>query len=124
MEKLRSDIGLRQRLEERLYPLVLLVWLLIGIGFPAMFYSLQILEAKTTATIYAQDIAEKFSALVQVESDWQKYLSQNQQLIAQQLPPQAIAVRILNAQGQAIAIYKGATNNQGVLGLFQPSTLR
>lgn len=103
-----AEIRLKQRLRKRLYPLVLLVWLLISLGFPAIFYFLEITALKRTATIYAQNLAEKFGRLVLSQPDLWKYQSYKYaQLIANELVEnEEVKIKILDEQGIAVSYYE------------------
>ncbi len=106
--ELQAEIGLSKRLRQRLYPLTVLVWLLISLGFPAIFYFLEITSLKRTATIYAQNLAEKFTDLVLQEPDLWKYQSPKYtQLVTKEIvDTEAVGLRILDERGRAIAHYQ------------------
>jgi diguanylate cyclase (GGDEF)-like protein/PAS domain S-box-containing protein len=105
--KLQAEIGLKRRLRKRLYPLVAIVWLLISVGFPAIFYLLEITGLERTANIYAQHLAEKFAELALQDPKLQTAQSQKYtQLVADYLgEDEEIKLKILDNQGKAIAHY-------------------
>ncbi len=109
--EIQAEIGLSKRLRKRLYPLMVLVWLLIGLGFPAIFYFLEITALKRTASIYAQNLAEKFADLVLQEPNLWKYQSHEYaQLIAKEIVEnEEVSLRILDEQGMTIAHYERAS---------------
>ncbi|WP_009631308.1 putative bifunctional diguanylate cyclase/phosphodiesterase [Synechocystis sp. PCC 7509] len=105
---LQTEIRLSKRLRQRLYPLTVLVWLLISLGFPAIFYFLEITALKRTATIHAQNLAEKFTDLVLQEPNLWKYQSHKYtQIIAQEIvETEQVSLRVLDERGMAIAHYE------------------
>ncbi len=113
--EIQTKIELSRRLKKRLYPLVVLVWLLISIGFPAVFYFLEITVLKKTANIYAQNLAEKLVQLVSQEPNSWKYQSPKYaQIVAKKLvKDEEINLKILDAQGIAIARYE-STNQKPI----------
>ena len=106
--KIQAEIGLKRRLKKRLYPLVVLIWLLISIGFPAIFYLLEITSLKRTANIYAQNLAGKFVELVSQNPNLWKARSQKYaQLVAEELgEDEEVKLKILDNQGKVIAHYE------------------
>ena len=106
--EIQAEIRLSQRLRKRLYPLSLLVWLLISLGFPAIFYFLEITALKRTATIYAQNLAEKIVELVLQEPNLWKYQTYKYaQLIANELVEnEEVRIKILDEQGIAVSHYE------------------
>lgn len=95
-----AEIRLKQRLRKRLYPLALLVWLLISLGFPAIFHFLQITALKRTATIYAQTLAEKIVGLVLQPDLWKYQSYKYAQLIANELVEnEEVRIKILDEHG-------------------------
>lgn len=108
--EIQVEIGLKRRLRKRLYPLTVLIWLLISIGFPTIFYFLQITALKKNATNHAQNLSAKFADLVLQEPNLWKYQSHKySQLIVEELTAtenEQVSINILDEQGQAIAHYE------------------
>ena len=121
--KIPTEIALKRHLNRQLYPLTLLIWLLISLGFPTVFYFLEITVLKKTANIYAQDLAEKFEKLVVQEPKLWKYQSYKyaQLIDNESIDNEQISLNILDEQGMAIAHYeRNSTPNKQLLPNFNP----
>ena len=103
--KIPAEIELSRGLQKRLYPLVVLVWLLISFGFPAVFYFLEITALKRSAHIYAHNLAEKFVDLVFQQPNLWKYQSQEYaQLVAKELVGnEEVSLKVVDAEGTTLA---------------------
>lgn len=108
MENQKPKIGLRQHLANRLYPVALLIWLLIGVGFPAIFYILEITEQKRTASIYADNFAEKFKEVVlDAPSLWKYQNHKYQDVLSDALQYNEVkSIRVLDETEKSIADYE------------------
>ena len=104
----QEPIGLKRRLAKRLYPVALLIWLLISVGFPAIFYILEIAEQKQTASMYAEGFAEKFKDLVlDAPSLWKYQNHKYQEVLSNALQYNEVkSIRVLDETEKSIADYE------------------
>lgn len=109
MENPEARIGLKQRLANKLYPLALLIWVLISVGFPAIYYILEVKERNSTANNYAQNFSEKFKDIVlDAPTLWkyQHYKYKNVLRDTLQYNNEVTTIQILDAKKQSIPGYK------------------
>ena len=108
MEQPQGQLGLGQRLANRLYPVTLVIGFLISLGFPATYYVLESDALKRTATIYAQALAEKLEGFVLESPVLWKYQSHkyNQILGNDLILQSATTIRVLDSAGQSISGYE------------------
>ncbi len=59
---MRSTLGLGQMLAKRLLPLTLAIGVLLSVGVPVTFYNIASRNLQHTATVYAEELAERLSA--------------------------------------------------------------
>lgn len=107
-----AKIGLKQRLANQLYPVALLIWLLIGVGFPAVYYILEVNDRQRNATHCAEDFSEKLENLVLAAPN--RWKAQNQKYTellrnALQHNNEITSIQILDEKGQSIPSYKYQT---------------
>lgn len=116
MEKPEAKIDLRQRFVNRLYPLTLLIWLLISIGYPAIYYVLEFTALRGTALLYAQEFSDKLQDLVVEDPSLWKYQNHRyNQILRHRLPQEQVAtVQVLDETGQSIADYEQKTEKAEV----------
>jgi hypothetical protein len=86
----------------------LLIWLLISVGFPAIFYILEIAEQKQTASMYAEGFAEKFKDLVlDAPSLWKYQNHKYQEVLSNALQYNEVkSIRVLDETEKSIADYE------------------
>lgn len=112
MENKNRDIGIEQRLANWLYPQALLIWLLISLGFPAIYCMVEINQQKRSATIYAQQLSEKFQNLIlEAPAVWKYQNYKYNQIINNNLLLQTgvMTIQVLDETGQPIANYEHRT---------------
>ncbi len=107
-----AKIGLKQRLANQLYPVALLIWLLVSVGFPVVYYILEVNDRQRNATHYAEDFSEKLEGLFPQAADLRKEQNQKYTEIlrnALQYNNEIISIQILDEKGQSIPSYKYQT---------------
>lgn len=112
MKNKNRDIGIEQRLANWLYPQALLIWLLISMGFPTIYCIVEINQQKRSATIYAQQLSEKFQDLIlEAPAVWKDQKDKYNQIISNNLLLQTgvITIQVLDETGQPIANYEHQT---------------
>lgn len=112
MENQEPKIRLRQRLAKRLYPVALLIWLLISVGFPAIYYILGVDQQKRSATIYAEELSGKFQDIIRdTPAQWKNQKQKYAQIISDDLLLRSgvVSIQIVDETGQAIANYAHRT---------------
>ncbi len=116
METPEAKINLGQRFANRLYPLTLLIWLLISIGYPAIYYVLEFTALRGTALLYAQEFSDKLQDLIIEDPSLWKYQNHKyNQILRHRLPQEQVAtVQVLDETGQSIADYEQKTEKAEV----------
>lgn len=116
MESQEQKIGLRQRLAKRLYPVALLIWLLISVGFPAIYYIIGVDQQKRSATIYAEELSEKFQDIIlDTSAHWKEQKHKYDQILSDDLLLRdgVVIIHVLDETGQPIADYEHRTKQAG-----------
>jgi diguanylate cyclase (GGDEF)-like protein/PAS domain S-box-containing protein len=112
MENKNIDIGIRKHLSNWLYPQALLIWLLITVGFPALYYIIEINQQKRSTNIYAQELSEKFQDVIsEAPTRWKYQKDKYKQIISSDLLLRSgvATIEVLDETGRAIADYKHRT---------------
>lgn len=112
MENQEPTIGLRQHLAKRLYPVALLIWLLISVGFPAIYYIIGSDQQKRSATIYAEELSGKFQDIIRdTPAQWKDQKYKYDQILSDDLLLRSgvVSIQIVDETGQPIADYAHRT---------------
>src|SRR5712691_474330 len=108
---MHRKLGLGQRLAKRLLPLTLAIGILLSVGVPVTFYCIASYSLQRTATVYAEELAERlgefvFTAPTLWKYQVQKYLQLLQQFVAYK---ELISINILDEAGRSISEYNHST---------------
>src|SRR3990170_3780580 len=94
-----------------LFPYTTLFRSLIGVGFPGVFYALQLRGLERTATLYAGELADGLSSLiVEAPALWKNQAQKYVQILKDFTPRKDIAlIHIPDEQGRPISAYEYKT---------------
>lgn len=112
METQNRDIGIKKRLANWLYPQAVLIWLLISVGFPAIYYIIAINQQKRSTTVYAQEVSEKFqNVIIEAPARWKYQKDKYNQIISDDLLLRSgvATIHVLDETGRPIADYEHRT---------------
>lgn len=112
MEDKNRDIGIGKRLSNWLYPQALLIWLLISVGFPALYYIIESNQQKRSTTIYAQELSEKLEdVILEAPTKWKSQKDKYNRIISSDLLLRSgvATIQVLDKTGQSIAAYEHRT---------------
>ena len=104
MMKMEKSIGLGKQLAKRLLPLSLGIGVLIGLGIPAIYYSLEANVLERSAAEYARDLSESLQTMVLETPDLWEYQAYRYQQILQRFVPDkdVTAIWVLDEEGRRI----------------------
>jgi signal transduction histidine kinase len=111
MHRTAGTLGLAQRLARRLLPLTLAMGVLLSAGIPATYYIIDARSLEHTATIYAEELAERLGEFVFTTPTLWKYQAEKYvQLLQQFVGHKAlISIQILDEAGRPISNYTHIT---------------
>lgn len=112
MEDKNRDIGIGKRLSNWLYPQALLIWLLVSVGFPALYYIIETNQQKRSTTIYAQELSEKLeNVILEAPTKWKSQKDKYNRIISSDLLLRSgvATIQVLDKTGQSIAAYEHRT---------------
>jgi len=105
---MEKSIGLGQRLAKRLLPLSLGIGVLIGLGIPAIYYSLEASWLDRSAAKYAQELSGNLQDMIlEAPGLWRFQAFKYLQILQRFLPGKEVTtIRILDEEGRPIPGYE------------------
>jgi hypothetical protein len=104
-------LGLRQGLARRLLPLTLAIGLLLSLGVPATYYLIGSHSLQRTATVYAEEFAERLGEFVFNAPTLWKYQAQKYLQLLHQFVPhkELVSINIIDEASRSISEYTHTT---------------
>jgi PAS domain S-box-containing protein len=102
-----KELHLTDRLARRLGPLAIATALIIGIGFPVLFFAVQTLDLREEATAAAQELSHKLREVVEADPVLWMYQTHRYMSVLREFQPWQgiVAIRVLDERGRAIGEY-------------------
>lgn len=106
-------ILLAKGLAKRLLPLAIIIYLLIGIGVPVLYYEIESKALSRNAKVYAQEFSDSIKKLILISPGLWKYEAEKYMDVVREFVPHKdiSAIRIMDEKGKLISYHQTENRN-------------